>query len=279
MIDYFATPAWADTHERLSADMASGLARLVHWLRRGAKAKDENPAIMVMGDRPNDQAIRPGSRQGAEAESDPPRPVQDPRESVNPMSPHVDATIAPQPTTSAAARYCLGEYYRELGDRFDGGFDPELSILPSLEEFAPPRGIFLVVQLDGEPVGCGGLKPVSTDAAYLKRMWIAPDARGRGLARRLLGALEEQARMLGYSIVRLETNKTLVEALQLYRSSGYCEVPPFNDEPYAHHWFEKALHPGMGRRPQRRTPPADARRISAETAAPHVSGARTPRRE
>ena len=79
-------------------------------------------------------------------------------------------------------------------------------------------------------------------------MWIAPEARGLGLARRLLGALEEQARMLGYSVMRLETNKSLVEAQQLYRSSDYREVPPFNDEPNAHHWFEKALHRRMGRR-------------------------------
>jgi GNAT superfamily N-acetyltransferase len=157
------------------------------------------------------------------------------------MSSHANLAIAPEPATSATARYCLGEYYRELGDRFDGGFDPELSLFPSLDEFAPPRGIFLVARIHGQPVGCGGLKPISADVAYLKRMWIAPHARGLGLARRLLGALEEQARLSGYSVVRLETNKTLVEAQQLYRSSGYCEVSPFNDEPYAHHWFEKAL--------------------------------------
>jgi GNAT superfamily N-acetyltransferase len=168
------------------------------------------------------------------------------------MSSHANVAIAPESATGAGAQYCLGEYYRELGERFDGGFDPELSLLPSLDEFAPPRGIFLVARIHGEPVGCGGLKPISADAAYLKRMWIAPDARGLGLARRLLGALEEQARMLGYSVVRLETNKTLVEAQQLYRSSGYSEVPPFNDEPYAHHWFEKALHRRKGRRPQAR---------------------------
>ncbi|HEV2531658.1 MAG TPA: GNAT family N-acetyltransferase [Phenylobacterium sp.] len=163
------------------------------------------------------------------------------------ISSHAKVAIAPEPATSAAAQYCLGEYYRELGDRFDGGFDPELSLFPSLDEFAPPRGVFLVARLDGQPVGCGGLKPISADAAYLKRMWIAPDARGLGLARRLLSALEEQARLLGYSVMRLETNKTLVEAQQLYRSSGYCETPPFNDEPYAHYWFEKALHGGKGR--------------------------------
>jgi GNAT superfamily N-acetyltransferase len=135
-----------------------------------------------------------------------------------------------------------GRYYRELQERFDGGFDPELSLVPSLDEFAPPRGTFLLVRLNGEPVGCGGLKPISKEATYLKRMWIAPGARGLGLARRLLSTLEDSARSMGYSIVRLETNKSLVEAQQLYRSAGYAEVAPFNVERYAHHWFEKRLH-------------------------------------
>ena len=149
--------------------------------------------------------------------------------------------IAPEPATSKSGQYCLGEYYRELGERFDAGFDVKLSLAPSLEEFAPPRGTFLVARLYGQPVGCGGLKPISPEAAYLKRMWIAPSVRGLGLARRLLGVLEQSARAMGYSIVRLETNEALTEAQRLYRSSGYREVRPFNDERYAHHWFEKAL--------------------------------------
>jgi GNAT superfamily N-acetyltransferase len=256
MIDAFAQ-TWAESHEKFSADVAVGFARLARWLRRPAKAKDETPAVQRDDD-------HEASGEG---------------ESLNSMSAHANLAIAPEPASSAAAEYCLGEYYRELGDRFDGGFDPKLSLFPSLDEFAPPRGIFLVARLHGEPVGCGALKPISADAAYLKRMWIAPDARGFGLARRLLGALEEQARTLGYSVVRLETNKTLVEAQQLYRSSGYREIPPFNDEPYAHHWFEKALHRGKDRRPQGRTPPADARRIPAETAAPHVKVASMPRQD
>ena len=150
-------------------------------------------------------------------------------------------TIAPEPATSAAARYCLGEYYRELAERFDTGFDPELSLVPSLDEFGPPLGTFLVARLHGKPVGCGGLKPISAKDVYLKRMWIASEARGLGLARRLLGELEKRAVEIGYSTVKLETNKALEEAQQLYRSSGYREVPPFNDERYAHHWFEKRL--------------------------------------
>ncbi len=72
-------------------------------------------------------------------------------------------------------------------------------------------------------------------------MWVAPHARGLGLGRRLLRELERRARENGARTVRLETNRALKEAIQLYRSSGYREVARFNAEPYAHHWFEKKL--------------------------------------
>ena len=72
-------------------------------------------------------------------------------------------------------------------------------------------------------------------------MWIGSGARGHGHGRRLLGELEARARSIGYGFARLETNKALPEAQQLYRSSGYVEVAPFNGERYAHHWFEKRL--------------------------------------
>jgi ribosomal protein S18 acetylase RimI-like enzyme len=65
--------------------------------------------------------------------------------------------------------------------------------------------------------------------------------RGTGLGRRLLGELERHAEAAGARTLRLETNRTLVEAIALYRSAGYVEVPAFNDETYAHHWFEKQL--------------------------------------
>ena len=72
-------------------------------------------------------------------------------------------------------------------------------------------------------------------------MWVSPDARGLGLGRRILEELERHAREAGVTVVRLETNHTLTEAIELYRRSGYVEVDAFNDEPYAHHWFEKHL--------------------------------------
>ena len=72
-------------------------------------------------------------------------------------------------------------------------------------------------------------------------MWVSQEARGLGLGRRLLGELESHARNNGATTVHLETNRTLKEAIHLYRTSGYSEVAPFNTEPYAHHWFEKRL--------------------------------------
>jgi len=142
---------------------------------------------------------------------------------------------------SAEARQCLARYYTEIAERFADGFDPGQSSAPTLDDFAPPDGTFLVVRRDGSLIGCGGFKRDAPGIAYLKRMWIAPEARGLGLGKRLLLELEERARNAGYSTVRLETEKTLTEAQALYRASGYVEVPPFNDELYAHHWFEKTL--------------------------------------
>jgi DNA-binding MarR family transcriptional regulator/GNAT superfamily N-acetyltransferase len=146
-----------------------------------------------------------------------------------------------------AAVYCLGEYYAELGRRFDTGWDESISIAATPEQLRPPAGLFVVATLHGTPVGCGALKFHGHRPAELKRMWVAPTARGLGLGRRLLTELERLAAEHGVRRVRLETNRNLTEAIALYRSAGYREVSPFNDEPYAHHWFEKQLRRGAER--------------------------------
>ncbi|PYP69404.1 MAG: MarR family transcriptional regulator [Gemmatimonadetes bacterium] len=145
---------------------------------------------------------------------------------------------------SRAARYCIGCYFQELAERFEGGFDPARSIPAAAEALRPPHGFLIVATLKGEPVGCGALK---CHAGYgeIKRMWVAPSSRGLGIGKRILLRLEELARRRRLPLLRLETNKALTEAHALYRSSGYREVSPFNDEPYAHHWFEKALRPAQ----------------------------------
>jgi DNA-binding MarR family transcriptional regulator len=143
--------------------------------------------------------------------------------------------------TGPAAQYCLQSYFDELTKRFDNGFDPSLGHAGDVTVFSEPTGLFLVAYLRGTPIGCGGLKFHKKQPADLKRMWIADSARGLGVGRRLLTELEQRAREGGAHVVRLETNKALTEAINLYRTTGYTEIPSFNDEPYAHHWFEKHL--------------------------------------
>jgi DNA-binding MarR family transcriptional regulator/GNAT superfamily N-acetyltransferase len=141
-----------------------------------------------------------------------------------------------------AARSCVRAYFAELGRRFDDGYDPSLGVSATDAEMSQPTGLFLLASLHEEPVGCGGLKLLADGSAEIKRMWVAPSARGLGLGRRLLAELEQQAiASLGSGVVKLETNRNLAEAISLYRSAGYQEVPAFNGEPYAHHWFAKTL--------------------------------------
>ncbi len=149
--------------------------------------------------------------------------------------------IALDDPTSSDVRWCFEQYFVELGERFEAGFDPALSISADAHELTPPTGLVLVARLREEPVGCGALKLHENAPGEIKRMWIAPRARGLGLGRRLLEALERYSREAGVAVLHLETNRTLIEAIQLYRDCGYQEVEAFNDEPYAHHWFEKRL--------------------------------------
>ncbi|MEU0812447.1 helix-turn-helix domain-containing GNAT family N-acetyltransferase [Streptomyces sp. NPDC005970] len=142
------------------------------------------------------------------------------------------------------AQHCLLAYFTELQERFETGFDPARSLLPDAGELRPPRGLFLVARLHGEPVGCAGLKLPPGAPAEIKRMWVAPHTRGLGLARRFLTELEARAARHGRDVLRLDTNKALDAAIGLYRSAGFAEVPAFNDEPYAHHWFEKRITKG-----------------------------------
>ena len=142
--------------------------------------------------------------------------------------------------SSRRARECIALYFRDLSERFEAGFDPAVSLSATEKELTPPDGYLVLADLFGEAVGCGALKCHSA-FGEIKRMWVAPSMRSLGLSRKILGYLEDLARQRGLPLLRLETNKALVEAQGLYRSSGYREVAPFNSEPYAHHWFEKNL--------------------------------------
>lgn len=151
--------------------------------------------------------------------------------------------ISVEDPESPDAKWCLQQYFADLGERFEGSFDARRSIPADPEDLRPPRGTFLVARLDGRPVGCGAVKTVEPGVGSIKRMWVSPALRRAGVGRRLLLALEKEAAGLGMRLLRLETNRSLHEAQALYRRNGYREVPAFNDEPYADHWFEKRNGP------------------------------------
>jgi GNAT superfamily N-acetyltransferase len=108
-------------------------------------------------------------------------------------------------------------------------------------ELRPPRGVYLVGFEGADAVAGGGLRHLSQGVAEIKRMYVRPAARSRGVARALLAALEDAARSIGYSVTRLDTGPMQVHGLALYRSAGYGEVPPYNDNPFACFWGEKRL--------------------------------------
>ena len=139
------------------------------------------------------------------------------------------------------ARRCIAAYFAELNRRADHDYDPAAGVSADREELIAPAGAFVVAYMDGEAVGCGAVKHPGGRAADIKRMWVAPAARGQGIAKRMLAQLEARAVAAGAEVAHLETNGALTEAIAMYRSAGYREVEPFNDEPFADHWFEKPL--------------------------------------
>ncbi len=155
--------------------------------------------------------------------------------------PQTRVTLEAVDSASSEARRCLDSYYGELRDRFDEPYDPDRHPEPTRDDFLAPRGRFVCAMSEGRAVGCGGVTTLLPGTALITRMWVASEARGIGLGRRILRELEAAARELGFRVVRLDTNRALVEARRLYLADGYREIEAFNDSPYADHWFEKAL--------------------------------------
>ena len=144
------------------------------------------------------------------------------------------------------ARTSLDSYFAELAARFEHGFDVARANPDVPSDLVPPKGLLLVASLAGEAVGCGVLRHHDLHAGVpgwseIKRLWVSPSLRGIGLGRRLLAALEQRAATVGAPVARLDTNRALTEAIAMYRAAGYREIAPFNNNPYAHHWFEKRL--------------------------------------
>ena len=153
--------------------------------------------------------------------------------------------VTPVSVRERAARECLDRYFDELAARFPEGYDRKSDGAAELDGFTPPAGVFLLARICGQSVGCGALRTFAPGIGEIKRMWVSPQFRGQGVARKLLEGLEHAARERGLRAVRLDTHSSLAEALRLYRGCGYREISRFNGNPYAHHWFEKALDRDM----------------------------------
>jgi len=144
-----------------------------------------------------------------------------------------DPEAPPASDLLAEMRVELNDVY-EAFNRLD---NPPLA----LDELRAPDGAYLVGYAGAEAVAGGGIRRLDDGVAEIKRMFVRPAARSRGVARALLEALEEAARELGYERVRLDTGPKQVHGLALYRSAGYIDVPPYNDNPFACFWGEKRL--------------------------------------
>jgi GNAT superfamily N-acetyltransferase len=151
-------------------------------------------------------------------------------------------SIAPEDPDSHAAKASLRAYFALLAERIPGIDathvpDPD----PEADAFRQPQGTFLIAR-DGDTVlGCVSLKTVEPGLGEVKRLWVAPEARGHGLARRLMAEVEAFARTAGLTRLRLDTNNALSEALALYRSSGWTPTEPFTRAFPATDWFSKHL--------------------------------------
>ena len=152
----------------------------------------------------------------------------------------IDVVAPDDPRTVAALR----AYFDELDARFPDGFDPGDALGAAVAEFRAPHGAFLLALDDGAVAACGAVQRIDAHTAEIKRMWVHGDWRGHGVGRRMLAALEDRCRALGYTRVVLDTNASLTEAINMYTSAGYAPTVRYNDNPYAQRWFVKDLGPG-----------------------------------
>lgn len=145
----------------------------------------------------------------------------------------------------------MGEYFAEIGAAF--GFEVGTALDDAVTAFAPPRGVFVVAGAEEAPLACGAVHFFDDERGEIKRMWVAPAARGRGLAAALLAQLEAQIVASGRQVAVLDTNSSLTTAVGLYEAQGYVRVPDYNGNADADVWFSKPLVGGLRTRRRRRS--------------------------
>ncbi|MDQ0962222.1 ribosomal protein S18 acetylase RimI-like enzyme [Streptomyces sp. B4I13] len=181
-------------------------------------------------------------------------PTPSPGSAPTPSPAAAPWTIAPEPFDSPDAVALWRAYYTEVSDRYyllhegrrtaPAELDREIAAHTGAE-LSPPAGQLLVGRYGGEPAGTAGVRLLDASTAELTRVFVREGVRGRGGAPLLVRAAEDAARALGADRLVLDTRADLVEARALYTRLGYTETEPYNDDPYADHWFEKTLSPQL----------------------------------
>ena len=152
----------------------------------------------------------------------------------------MDVFLREEALDGESAQHLLRAFAAEITALYPG-WTPTSGPSADPNDFEPPDGRFIVVYVGADPVACGGLKRLDSRAAEIKRLYVRPDMRRRGLARRLFHALESVAQTQGYTVVRLDTGAEQPQAVRLFDVAGYKEVADYNGNPFASHWFEKSL--------------------------------------
>jgi pimeloyl-ACP methyl ester carboxylesterase/GNAT superfamily N-acetyltransferase len=148
--------------------------------------------------------------------------------------------IAEEPFDSPASAALIADYVAEIRAMYPD-WTPDVPPRMTARDVEPPGGRWLVAYRGAQPVGAAGLKRLDAHTAEIKRVYVAPEARGMGVARALLARLEEIARDVGYTTLRLDTGAKQAASVALFTSSGYEPIADYNGNPVAAHWFEKRL--------------------------------------
>jgi GNAT superfamily N-acetyltransferase len=152
-----------------------------------------------------------------------------------------DLVLAQTDVRDAVCIDLLDRYEQDLKSRMSPDFDLSVCAPPGPDDFEPPAGVFLVALLGGEPVACGGLRTIGPGIGEIRRMYVSPAARGKGVGKRVLEALERAAADRDLNTVRLDTTNELTEAHRLYERAGYQRIPDYNGDICAERWYEKRL--------------------------------------
>jgi GNAT superfamily N-acetyltransferase len=152
----------------------------------------------------------------------------------------MDVVLRDEALDGAAASDLLAAFASEIASLYPG-WHPGVGPSAAPDDFVPPSGAFVVAYAERRAVGCGGVKQIDDRHAEIKRLYVAPEARKSGIARRILARLEQRARESGYAVVRLDTGSRQAQALALFRSTGYSDIADYNGNEFASHWLEKRL--------------------------------------